>query len=147
MQCSYQWVLSLQVQRALHIEARIQDVLSAVNCTHNIVIKEGAFSCRGDTNTVTYRSTIVGLAAAETLNCIQMWVDSGPSMQLEWYYVDVYTNCSSRIASLTEPECATPPSVAAPSLLIPYNNATGSCVNLCFSQIMAGSTCDSNKVA
>ena len=69
---------------------------------------EGKFSCRSSNSHATYRNILIGTYntnATELLNFLQDWVDIGPTVEVDWYYVDIDSSCPVRISSLREPEC------------------------------------------
>ena len=71
-------------------------------------IEQGFFSCRTSHNQTTYRTRIIGIettSAVEIAATIRMWVESGATVRVQWYIVDIDKNCPVSISSLSEPEC------------------------------------------
>ena len=44
--------------------------------------------------------------ASELLKFLQDWVNTGPTIEMDWYYVDIDSSCPVAISSLKEAECA-----------------------------------------
>ena len=67
----------------------------------------GVFSCLDSHDQTTYRSTIIGTQsynAMELVEFIQDWVNSGPTLTIQWYAVKLDPNCPVSISSLDDPD-------------------------------------------
>lgn len=68
----------------------------------------GVFSCLDSHDQTTYRSTIIGTQsynATELVEFIRDWINSGPTLAIQWYTVKLDKECPVSIASLGDPEC------------------------------------------
>ena len=77
---------------------------------HNI--GSGLFSCRSSLNQTSYRTTITGIEAIDAVKLVlhvQKWVESGPTVRVQWYIVDIDRSCPALVTSLGEPECGGDP--------------------------------------
>lgn len=57
------------------------------------------------------RATLFGtdtVSAFDVVDDIQKWVESGPSVQVEWYVVDIDKACPVHIQSMYEKDCVDP---------------------------------------
>ena len=71
-------------------------------------ISEGVFSCYGSKTHTTYRTTITGtdvLSADKAVHHLQKWVETGATIQVQWYLVYFDLNCPVAISSMSEREC------------------------------------------
>ena len=58
------------------------------------------------------RTTIVGtesISASTLVRLVQRWVESGPTVRVEWYVVDIEKSCPAAIQSLYQNECGVDP--------------------------------------
>ena len=123
----------VKIREVLH-ESLQQAVSSHCACSlSKDFINRGFFSCRNSRNTATYRSTVTGLNATELIDHIQDWVSSGPTVVLDWYYVDIYRYCPVAVSRLDEPDCQILKTVDSPpsSTLITSDPGIIECVNSC----------------
>ena len=106
--------LSLQPEYAWKLDTHIRGILARAisrlcNCTFPLdFIRSGRFSCRNSTSKATYRSAIITTAshdARQLVDFIQKWVSSRPILELDWWLLDVYTDCPAGILSFSDPEC------------------------------------------
>ena len=71
-------------------------------------IEEGFFSCRTSHNQTTYRTKIIGTETASAVRghvYVQKLVESGATVRVQWYIMDIDKNCHVSISSMSEAEC------------------------------------------
>lgn len=66
------------------------------------------FSCRTSQTTAIFRSSATGVKGNDLIGYIQDWVVSNEPVVLEWFVVDVYDFCPSRMTSLHDEDCQIP---------------------------------------
>ena len=141
---------TIQPEKARRVEEAIQnaivDTISSqckCNFPHQL-IRKGRFSCRNTTTEATYRSTITGTMsnnASQLVNFIQNWVHIKPTIEVDWYLLDVYNDCPVRISSLTGRECRVTGPNSSDQTLITSDPVIIRCVNLCLYRLRGESIC------
>ena len=95
--------------------AIIEAILSKGNITIPLEhIEEGFFSCRTSHNQTTYRTKIIGIETAgaiEITSFVQTWVESGATVRVQWYIVEIDKICPVIISSMSEAECGQDPGI------------------------------------
>ncbi len=110
-------------------------------------ISPGVFSCRQSSNSVTYRSSIIGIDSDQIVSMIEQWVKTGTAaMVIRSFFVDVrnYEECPVQLKSIMDPECVVNEQGLAPRTLISSDPAVINCVNSCMSDSSTVSLCEPN---
>lgn len=128
----------------------LSEAVNSLNSNYfasRLSISPGTFSCRQSSNTVTYRSNLIGFNSEEIVSKIEQWVHAGNStITLRSFVVDVQNNedCPVRISSLMDPECILNDQGSTPKTLITNNPTVINCLSRCMADTEALSNCNSN---
>ena len=147
-------VLIFQDEKTFEIQSDIRTELVKViseycQCNFSInSISPGVFSCRQSANSVTYRSSVIGLDSDQFVSMIDQWVKTGTAaMVIRSFFVDVrnYEECPVQLKSILDPECTVnEQGSAAPRTLITSDPAVINCVNSCMTDSSTVSLCVHN---
>lgn len=94
------------------IKQKISSVISkSCSCEFPLsLIEDGVFSCRSFNNYVAYRSKLKGLLASHLLQYLFEGIKMDPSLKVDWLLLDIHSQCSMRIGSISDPDCIMPSS-------------------------------------
>ena len=108
----------------------VEEVVTKNNASSPI-IQEGVITCQTAPNIVTYRARVFGLQALSAVQCIQDWVSTSPTVQIEWYLVDINSNCTTLVVSFDDAECEQGLFHDYPQFSLCSSCTDTTCVNTC----------------
>ncbi len=110
-------------------------------------ISPGVFSCRQATDSVVYRSSIIGLDSERSVSMINLWVKTGEAaMLIRSFFVDVhhYEDCPVQLKSIMEPECVFSKQGSAAETLLTNDPVVIKCVSRCLAETTTLPFCEPN---